>query len=319
MVAYTNIRKNPEILDDYLKYLKDMKNFSDTTIKSYEIDLRLFFKFIIEYKQYNIYLINLSLFLILKVTVDDIYSFLVYLNYYKNNSAATRKRKLAAIKSFYKWIYLKDPNTKIENPTKNINSITLPYRLPKYLSIAQTKKIQSIFNTENSNYPIRDNLIINMFLSTGMRISELLGINIKDINLIDNSIKVKGKGNKERLVYFSDSCKSLLEIYLNTRKSEEKALFLSSWNKRICKSSVENICHKAFKLMGIGDKHYSPHTLRHTFATIMYDNSNGNILLLKELLGHSSIQSTEIYTHVHSNKIKEAVEKNPLSNFYKTA
>lgn len=311
-----NFSNNPPILNSFLLYLANIKGFSIETIKGYETDLRTFFKFILKYKETKIAFKNITIFLLFQINTDDIYAFLVYINYEKNNCSSTRKRKLSALKAFFKWLYLNNPNQNKENPAKKIPSIELNLRLPKYLTLEEAKKIQSVFNITNSKKPIRNNTIITLFLSTGIRISELININTTDIDFRTNSIRIIGKGNKERIVYFSNYCKKQLKKYLDVRtKTNTEALFISCKNKRVCKSTVENICKQAFTLIGVGSRHYSPHTLRHTAATIFYESSNYNLLLVKEILGHSSIVSTEIYTHVKNKEIQEAVNKNPLGNY----
>lgn len=315
-----NFKRNPAILNKYLLYLRNIKNFSVGTVTEYERDLRLFFDFILKYRETNFKLEDITLFILLQITTKDIYAFLVYINHEKNNCSSTRQRKLAAIKSFFKWLCLNNPSIEKKNPASQISSIELHYRLPKYLTLNEAKKMQAIFNIKNSVHPIRNNAIITLFLSTGMRLSELINVNISDINFAENYIHITGKGNKQRNVYFSNYCKNQLLKYINIRQNTETdALFLSSQNQRLCKSSVEYICKQGYKLMGLENKHYSPHTLRHTAATLIYEYSNNDILVIKKLLGHSTVASTEIYTHVKNKSIKEAVEKNPLSNFTKSA
>lgn len=310
-----NFDHNPAILNDFLVYLKNTKQYSLGTVKEYESDLTIFFKFILQYKDIYIPFIEITLFTILKINTKDIIAFLVYLNYYRNDCSFTRQRKLYAIKSFFKWILIINPGLLKENPASGISKAEPIMRLPKYLNIQQAKEIQSIFTLKNSKYALRNNTIIILFLTTGIRISELIGINIKDINLNEKYIKIVGKGNRERIVYLNESCKKQLEKYLRNRVyTDEDPLFISSQKKRISKSSIENICKQAYKLLGIEGKHYSVHTLRHTAATILYKYTN-DILLLQSFLGHASLKSTEIYTHVYNSSVKEAVEKNPLSNF----
>ena len=162
---------------------------------------------------------------------------------------------------------------------------------------------------------MRNNAIICLFLSSGLRVSELINIELKDINYNENSIKIIGKGNKERLAYFSNYCKEKLLIYQNTRKDDSPYLFISNKKDKLSRREIDYIVKKAYNLMDIGDKNFSTHTLRHTAATLLYTYVREDTLLLKEFLGHSSIVSTEIYTHIHNLKVKEAVEKNPLNNY----
>ena len=254
----------------------------------------------------------------MQIKKEDILAYLVFLNYYRNNCAYSRQRRLCSIKSFYRWLSDNYPNI-IDNPVKSIKNIEPCYRLPKHLSLNQAKKIQTIFTLKNSKTPIRNNAIISLLLSTGMRASELININIKDINFNDKSIKVHGKGNKERVVYFNEHCKILLKKYLDIRgrdknNIDKKALFINIQHKRIGIDGIEDICQKAYNLIGLNDKGYTTHTLRHTAATITYRYVKQDILLIKEMLGHSSINSTQIYTHIYNKEVKEGFEKNPLSN-----
>lgn len=244
------------------------------------------------------------------------------MNYLKDNSPSTRKNKIESLRSFYKWIFSSFPtNTNMkENPMLSLPSIQQQLRLPKYLNLKDAYKIQNIFNISNSRFYIRDNLIITLFLQTGMRLSELVNININNINFDKKSITIIGKNNKERIVYLNDFCIKRLKEYINLRKNKTKiinineALFLNKNGQRLQQHGVEYVCKKAFKLAGLEEYNYTTHSLRHTVATQLYMN-DVDLLVIKEILGHSSITTTEIYTHVHKLKVKKAVENNPLSNF----
>ena len=188
-------------------------------------------------------------------------------------------------------------------------------RLPKSLTLEEAKKIQTVFTIKNSKNSLRNNAIICLFLSAGLRVSELISIKFTDIDFEKNSIQILGKGNKERTVYFSDYCKKQIKKYLSTRKDNNPFLFVSNKNDKLSREEINYITKKAYKLMNLEDRHYSTHTLRHTAATLLYMYVKEDTLLLKEFLGHSSIASTQIYTHIHNRQVKEAVERNPLSNF----
>ena len=313
---------NPRILKDFLNYLQYTKNFSIGTIRGYEIDLNIFLKFILEYRNIPGSVSSITIFTIAQIEKSDIIAFMVYLNYYRSNCSSTRQRKIASVKAFFKWIYTNYPIFKNENQTLRLPGIQSIVRLPKYLTLKEAKKMQRVFNKNNCVQYIRNNTIITLFLTTGIRLSELIGINIHDIDFENKTIKVLCKGNKERIVYFSENCKKQLLEYLQIRKEIKctgDPLFVSNQHKRISKSSIENICKQAYKIMDLEHKKYTVHTLRHTAATIYFEYNNRDILLLKELLGHSTILSTEIYTHTYNNLVKEAVNKNPLNNFIKTS
>ena len=310
----------PEILKDFLAYLSGIKNYSYHTIKNYYLDLMIFFKFIKEYMEIEVAIKDFNVFILANVQEKDIIAFLVYLNYYKDNTAQTRQRRLSSIRTFYKWLFINyPPFNGRKNPTKNIPNIEPVNRLPKYLNLEQAKEIQEVFNITNSRFPLRDNTIISTFLHTGIRLSELININIEDINFYSKTIRIIGKNDKERTVYIDKVLMQNLEKYLKWRNKENKLislsepLFLNKNNNRIGVDCVENICEKAFNIMGLKEYGYTTHTLRHTAATLIYKQTK-DLLILKEFLGHAQLSTTEIYTHVINDEIKKAVENNPLSN-----
>lgn len=313
--------KNPDILNKFLSYLLNVKCYSINIVNEYRIDLLLFFKFLKEYLNINIKITEFSSFILLRVNTDDIISFIVYLNNIRNCTASTRKRKIYALKAFYKWLFDIYSIRKIQNPTKELPEIQQIQRLPKYLTLEKVKKIQNVFNSTNSRFPLRNNTIIILFLECGLRVSELVNINLCDLNLSEGYIKIVGKGNKERLCYLSKNTKQQLKKYLQIRNRNEdiidirEPLFLSSKKDRLHIRAVQRITEQAYKLAGLEKFGYSTHTLRHTSATIIYQYTNTDILLIKEFLGHSTVKSTEIYTHTNNEQIRNAVESNPLNNF----
>lgn len=211
-----------------------------------------------------------------------------------------------------------------ENPTKNIPNIEPCIRIPKFLSLQQAQKIQKVFTIRNCRNPYRNNAIMSVFLSTGIRVSELINIDIKDIDFNHNTIIIFGKGNKQRKVYFSDYCKQQILKYLTIRFKENlfilnEPLFINIKHNRIGIDGIENICKQAYALLNIHERGYSTHTLRHTAAYLLHRYSKADILLLKEFLGHKYISTTEVYTHAYNEEVKEAIEKNPLKEFQKIA
>lgn len=310
--------RNPLILNKFLKYLASVQNCSSHTIKAYKSDLLIFFDFIKTYLEIDIPVKDFNAFILANVKTADIIAFLVHLNYNKNNNPVTRQHRLVAIRKFYNWLFstYKIGEGRI-NPANEIENAGRIKRLPKYLNLEQARRIQNIFTLENSKFPIRNNTIISLFLSTGIRVSELINIDLKHINLENNTIKILGKGNKERIVYLNQHCKNQLLEYLNYRKrhnlENEEALFLNRNNKRIGIDGVEDICQKAYKLLGVGDRGYTTHTLRHTAATLLYTYSKNDILIIKSFLGHESLVSTQIYTHLEDDIIRNATDKNPLN------
>ena len=314
-----NYNTNPKILNNFLYYLENIRGYSYETIKAYNSDLIQFFYFIKRYNNIEVSIKEFNILVLLQIKECDIIAFLVYLNFNRNNNPNTRQRKLSAIRKFYKWLMSENPTKILENPTKSIPNIERIIRIPKHLTLDQAKKIQEIFTLKNTKFPARNNAIISLFLNSGLRANELININLCDINFDKNYINIYGKGNKERVVYFTNSCKKLLLKYISIRNKNKKiidinqALFISYQNKRIGIDGIEDVCQKAYKLMGLENYGYTVHTLRHTAATLMYIYVSQDILLLKKFLGHSHITTTEIYTSIYNKKIKEAVDKNPLN------
>lgn len=313
--------ENPTILNNFLSYLINIKNYSITTVSEYRVDLLVFFRFIKEYCNIAIDVVDFNVFILANIKESEIIAFLVYLNYTRDCAASTRSRKLAAIKCFYNWLFTFNALGNLTNPTQGLPSIQRIERLPKYLSLEKSKKIIDIFNSQNSKFPERNNTILFLFLNCGLRASELININICDLNLPQSYINIVGKGNKERICYLNKKAKKRLKEYLKIRNSNKdfidtsEPLFLSYRNGRLNLRTVETITKNAYRLAGLSEFGYTTHTLRHTAATIIYKYVKSDILLLKEFLGHSSVISTEIYTHVYNDEIKKAFESNPLSNF----
>lgn len=315
-------KENPIILNKFLNYLENM-NYSVKTIEGYSIDLMLFFRFLREYNDLKIGVKEFNVFILAQTKESDVIAFLVCLNYNRNDTASTRQRKLASIRCFFKWLLNNYPsNTQWTNPTNDLPNIRNIEKIPKYLTLSQAKKIMNIFNIYNSNYPRRNNMIITLFLNTGLRVSEVSNLNISDINFKDKYIKLIGKGNKERKVFISEKLKTQLIEYLQIENNyneiieTDRPLFISHRNERLGVHAIQEVCKNAYKLMGLESYGYTAHTLRHTFATIMYKHINGDIFLLKEIMRHESIVSTEIYVHTENEKIKEAFDKNPLNELF---
>ena len=317
-----NYDKNPKILNNFLNYLLGIENYSIRTVRRYNYELLSFFYFIIDYMKLNITVKKINTLVLFQVKRSDIIAFLIYCGFTKNNSPSTRQGKLSDIRTFYHWLFSITPGAYVmENPTNGLPSIEGIRRLPKYLKLDEAKKIQEIFTLKNTKYYIRNNAIISTFLSTGARVSELANANIRDVNFENKTIRVIGKGNKERTLYLNELCLKKLKQYFEQRNRNKQVLsinaplFLNKNGDRLGICGIENICKKAFKLMGLNENAYTTHTLRHTAATIMYAYVTQDILVIKKFLGHESITSTQIYTHTDNKYLKEAVSKNPLNDF----
>ena len=319
---------NPEYLNSFLDYSVTILNKSPNTIKEYNYDLAMFLKFIMvhfhltnakDFKDINIS--NLSLDVIKKIELNDIHAFLAYLTTTYHSKAATRARKVSSIRVFFNYLSQK-ANLIEKNPAQNLETPKIEKRMPKYLTLDDSKKLLTVTSDEERNKE-RDYAIITLFLNCGLRLSELVGININDISFDDAKMTVIGKGNKERTIYLNKVCLNALSEYLSVRPKNgvkvdkihsEKALFLSERKERISRRTVQYIVNKGLKQAGLDSSKYSVHKLRHTAATLMYQYGNVDIRALQELLGHESISTTEIYTHVDNSQVRNAVESNPLAN-----
>lgn len=314
--------KNPNYINSFLDYSATILNKSPNSIKEYNYDLNMFFKFIkihfnlTKEKDFSkINIDDISLDTVKKIKLDDIHAFLSYMAIELKSKSATRARKASTIRIFFNYLSQKANLIEI-NPAQNLETPKSDKRLPKYLNLEQSQKLLEVAsNEDNRNYQ-RDYAIITLFLNCGLRLSELVGININDIDFSEARLTVIGKGNKERIIYLNKSCLKALYEYLEVRPkiNYNKALFLSERKERISRRTVQHIVDKELKNAGLDRKNFSTHKLRHTAATLMYQYGNVDIRALQVLLGHESISTTEIYTHVNNEQVRDAVEKNPLAN-----
>lgn len=318
-------QENPSYVNDFLNHMITILNKSQNTVKEYNYDLATFLKFIkMHYKltdetdlkkiEYN----DITIDTIKKIKLEDFYSFLSYLTKTYNSKPATRSRKVASLRVFFK--YLCKVNILEKNPTLNLETPKSEKRLPNYLTLEDSKKLLQVAENEDTRNSIRNYTIITLFLNCGIRLSELVGINIEDIRFDECQMNVIGKGNKERAIYLNKACVKAIKEYLNIRPNKnltpdaEKALFLSERKKRISRRAVQEIIYTELRNAGFDTKKYSVHKLRHTAATLMYQYGQVDIRSLQRALGHESIATTEIYTHVSDNQVREAFESNPLAN-----
>ncbi len=314
--------KNPNYINSFLDYSATILNKSPNSIKEYNYDLNMFFKFIkihfnlTKEKDFSkINIDDISLDTVKKIKLDDIHAFLSYMAIELKSKSATRARKASTIRIFFNYLSQKANLIEI-NPAQNLETPKSDKRLPKYLNLEQSQKLLEVAsNEDNRNYQ-RDYAIITLFLNCGLRLSELVGININDIDFSEARLTVIGKGNKERIIYLNKSCLKALYEYLEVRPkiNYNKALFLSERKERISRRTVQHIVDKELKNAELDRKNFSTHKLRHTAATLMYQYGNVDIRALQVLLGHESISTTEIYTHVNNEQVRDAVEKNPLAN-----
>lgn len=299
--------------------METIKGRSENTVNGYFIDLRTFFRFLLVQRglvtdspdtKPDIRLVDLPL--LRSVTLSDLFEFMNYSKSDRDNSNVTRARKVSALRRFF--YYLSEITHQLEqNPAKNLSSPKLPSRIPKYLSFDQS--IQLLQLTKNSAYPQRDYCILTLLLNCGLRRAELAGLNLADVRG-DNTLRVIGKGNKERILYLNQACQQALEAYLPKRPVEgtkdKKALFYGRTKERLSLQGVHYIV-KGYLRQVEGAEDYSAHKLRHTAATLMYQQGGVDVLVLKEILGHQNLGTTEIYTHTSNTQLKQAADANPLS------
>ena len=326
---------NPIFLNDFLDYSLTILNKSPNSVKEYNYDIAHFLKFIkqrfrmakVDIKEIKtISIDDMDLDVIKRITIEDIHAFLAYLKNTYNSQPSTLARKASSIRIFFHYLCNKSKRIP-SNPAQDLENPKIGRRLPKYLSLEQSKKLLETASTprisekNNHDNSTRNYAIITLFFNCGMRLSELVGINIKDIDFDENKLNVVGKGNKERTIYLNKACIIAIKSYLAIRPHDgvkadaRDALFLSEQKKRISNRTVQYIVKEELRLAGIDQDKYSVHKLRHTAATLMYKYGQVDIRALQELLGHESISTTEIYTHVDSDQIRSAVENNPLADF----
>ena len=320
----------PQILKDYASYTVTIKGNVEKTVCEYLLDLRTFFRFYLmkrddldltpgEFEKLSIKCITEDD--VKKVTQKLIIEFLMYSGLERENSTTTRMRKLSSLRSFYRYAYTKERIVE-SNPTADIDAPKKAKTLPKYLTVEEAiRLLESIKADTESKTIARDYAIVTLFLNTGIRLSELVGLNLQSFDSELNFIKVLGKGSKERIVYLNSAAKSAIEDYLRVRldpkhiRTSDNAFFLSGRQKRISNKTVQFIVYKYLKLAGLESKGLSVHKLRHTAATLMYQSGKVDIRVLKDILGHEQLNTTQIYTHVVDRNLEEAVENNPLSDF----
>ena len=319
----------PQLVRDFASYKLAIQNCSQKTVDEYLSDLRLFFRYIYAirnkidvYSDFfeKILLSQLDKDFICGVTTEEIYDFFMYLSTDRRNGASARSRKLSAIKSFYKYVCQKK-HLMEKNPAIDMEGPKKRQSLPKFLSIEESiALLEAIEGDTESKFKERDYAIVTLFLNCGMRLSELCGISLNDLDKELRSLRVIGKGNKERIVYLNDACRDALSKYLAIRRDDKykkcgtNALFISKQYKRISNKTVQWLVYKYLSLAGLDYKHYSTHKLRHTAATLMYQTGKVDVRVLKEILGHEQLNTTQIYTHVSNKGMQDAINNNPLSN-----
>lgn len=309
----------PDIIKEYLFYMQTIKGRSEKTVDEYYLDLRTFFRFLKKKRKFTtapfeeITIDDINLDTVKSVTLMDAYEFMNYLSRERQNNANSRSRKCSALKQFFNYLTVKkhylesDPMRELEVPKQKKS-------LPKYLTLEQSI---DLLNAADGKFKERDYCILTLFLNCGLRLAELVSLNMSSIRS-DNTMVVTGKGNKERLVYLNDACISALNEWRKVRPNDSlkdrDALFISSHHKRLSRESVQKMVQKYLEKIGLDAQGYSCHKLRHTAATLMYQHGEVDIRVLKDILGHENLGTTQIYTHISSEQLKKASDMNPLAN-----
>ena len=310
----------PQSVIEFLNYLSVVKSKSELTVLEYASDLRLFFRFMLvyrgivakdtEFEKIDISFIDLDF--IKTVKISDAYAFLSYCRSERKNDSASIARKVSSLRAFFKYLCVKMKQIP-ENPMEELESPKLKKALPKYLSLEESIQLLESIDGRDKE---RDYAIITLFLNCGLRLSELCSLNYSDIKT-DGTMTVTGKGNKERTIYLNEMCVNAVKEYMKVRPvdgvKDKHALFLSNRKSRISPNTVQHIVEKFIEKSGLGDRGYSTHKLRHTAATLMYQKGGVDVLLIKDILGHENLATTEIYTHIVDEQLKDAVSSNPLN------
>lgn len=326
-----NAAEQPQILRDFLIYMETIRGKSEKTIDEYFLDLRMFFRFmkrkngiVPEETEFDtISISDIDIKMIRDITLSDAYEFLNYtakerLKHAGSESsgigliASSRARKISALRSFFR--YLTDKRQLLEyNPIQNLDYPSIKKSLPQYLSVEDSIKL---LESVEGPYQERDYCILTIFLNCGLRVSELVGLNTTDIQ--DDQLRVLGKGNKERMLYLNEACLNALEAYFPHRLlpppgPDKNALFVSRNRRRISARTVKWLVEKYIIMAGLDPEKYSAHKLRHTAATLMYQNGV-DIRTLQDVLGHTNLNTTMIYTHIEDSDVRTASKLNPLSH-----
>ena len=311
----------PQLVQDYFVYQRAIRNKSELTVLEYASDLRSFLRFLklkenifSDSKNFNeIVISDFPEDKILCVTNKDAIAFLSFCSTELGNNATTRARKASTLRSFYKWLTYHE-NRLDSNPMEHLESPKAKKALPKYLTKDDCLTLLKAIDGPNKE---RDFCIVIFFLNCGLRLSELVSLNYNDIRS-DRSMKVTGKGNKERIIYLNDACIEAFEAYMKVRPNDglkdRNALFISRNKNRLSNKSVQHIIYTLLDKAGLSGMGLSTHKLRHTAATLMYQHGNTDIMLIKEILGHENLGTTQIYTHVVNSQLQQAVDSNPLAN-----
>lgn len=333
MQTLVDYNELPAIVREFVHYKLTIQGRSKKTVDEYALDLRTFFRFMAwkrrgrnpefmdgdEFASIDISAETAEF--AARITSEEIYEYLHYAASNRGNEWQARARKLSSLKGFYKYLML-NKHIIESSPVINIDAPQKKKTLPKFLNLDESEALLTAVRSDTeSKTRARDYCIITLFLNCGMRLSELVGINLSDIDKNMESLRVIGKGSKERIIYLNSACRDAIRAYLPVRAADEvqikdkNALFLSSRHSRISNKTVQWMVYKYLERAGLEYKHFSTHKLRHTAATLMYQSGNVDVRVLKDILGHEQLNTTQIYTHVSDEGMKRAMEANPLAGY----
>ncbi len=313
-----NYERLPQIAKDFIFYLEIVCGKSKSTTYEYVLDLENFLRYMkfkknrlsSDTKLHDIPINDVDISFIASLTVEDIYEFFYYCREKRNNNSRSIARKMSTLRVFFRYLTIKTHQLE-SNPMDGIQTPSLPKTLPKYLTLEESEELLAAVKKNR-----RDYAILTLFLNCGMRLAELVSLDLSDIK--NEYVVITGKGNKQRTIHLNPACRSAIDDYLQFERPNEnlidpQALFISRNRTRISRRAVQNIVEKYIKLAGLDGKELSTHKLRHTAATLMHRHGHVDIRVLQEILGHENLGTTQIYTHIDSETIKEASMNNPLS------
>lgn len=319
--------ENPFFLNEYITHLSVVKCLSDGTVMGYYQDIRQFLRFLVFRRMQPdvqptadmltaVPIRDMTPDMLNAVTLRDIYDYYSFLAVECKNHDKARSRKASSLRSFFRYL-TRQARLVEHDPTINLELSAPKHALPKYLNLDESLSLLRTLTTqENHRAHIRDYCILTLFLNCGIRLSELVGLNLSSLDLKECRMRVLGKGSKERIIYLNSACLSALREYLFERsqiETDDTALFLSNQKKRISRRRVQQVVENSLRAAGLQGRGLSTHKLRHTAATLMYQHGHVDVLTLKSILGHESIATTEIYTHLSDTAMREAMEHSPLA------
>ena len=309
------------LVQQYAMYLRNIKGLSAKTVDEYCMDLRTLFRFLknnwgleqpgVPLEEIPVHDVGLEF--VSRIKTYDVFEFMNFVADERNNMSSTRQRKSSSLKSFFKYLTIHE-NLLQENPTENLTPPKKKKALPHFLSLEQSIELLQAVEGPDAE---RDRCILTLFLNCGMRLAELVSINISDVLYNNSTLRIIGKGNKERIVYLNQACLDSINSYLAVRPKDGvidcNALFLSNRKTRISPKTVQAMVKKYLDKIGLSGPGYSVHKLRHTAATLMYRYGDVDIRVLQDILGHANLGTTEIYTHTSSSQMEDAINANPLA------